>query len=66
MNDAVVDDIEKIALKFGYSKIPIYCDQRLDDALAALDEAWDKTTKRIELGENTGFNITETKSGEQD
>lgn len=66
VSDAVVDDVEKIALKFGYSKIPIYCDKRLDDALATLDEAWDKTTKRIELGENTGFNITETKSGEQD
>lgn len=66
VNDAVVDDVEKIAIEFGYPKIPIYCDQRLDDAITMLDDAWDRTTKRISLGENTEFTIIETKSGELD
>lgn len=66
VSDALVDDVEKIATEFGFSKIPIYCDQRLDDALKELDDAWDKTTRRISLGENEGFSITETKTGEQD
>ena len=44
VSDALVDDVEKIATKFGFSKIPIYCDQRLDEALQQLDNAWDKTT----------------------
>ena len=66
VNDKVVDDVEKIALKFGYPKIPIYCDKRLDDAIKELDEAWDRTTKRISLGENAGLTIKETKVGEQE
>jgi TnpA family transposase len=66
VKDALVDDVEKIATEFGFSKLPIYCDQRLDEALQQLDDAWDKTTRRINLGENTGFSITETKTGEQD
>lgn len=66
VSDDLVDNVEKIALEFGYPKIPIYCDQHLDDALTLLDDAWSRTTKRIELGENPGFNIIETKSGEQD
>ena len=45
VSEAVVDDVEKIAIEFGYPKIPIYCDKRLDDALTELDEAWDRTTK---------------------
>lgn len=66
INDALVDDVDKIANEFGYPKIPIYCDQRLDEALTMLDEAWTRTTKRINLGENEGFNIKETKTGELD
>jgi TnpA family transposase len=66
VNDELVDDVEKIAKEFGYPKIPIYCKQRLDDALTMLDSAWDKTTKGINLGENAAFNIKETKMGEQD
>ena len=31
IDDALVDDVGKIAANFGYPKIPIYCDQRLDD-----------------------------------
>ena len=30
----LVDNVEEIAAKFGYLKIPIYCDARLDEALA--------------------------------
>jgi hypothetical protein len=66
VNDALVDDVEKIAEEFGYPKIPIYCKQRLDDALTMLDSAWEKTTKGINFGENAAFNIKETKTGEQD
>jgi len=61
ISDTLVDDVEKIASEFGYPKIPIYCDQRLDDALTALADTWDKTTKRISLGENVEFNIKENK-----
>ena len=66
VSDALVDDVEKIANEFGYLKIPIYCDQRLDEALQELDNAWDRTTKRIKSGANTAFNIKETTTGEQD
>ena len=66
ISDALVDDVEKIANEFGYPKIPIYCDERLDEALKALDNAWDRTTKRISLGENAGFNLKKTKTGVQD
>jgi TnpA family transposase len=66
VSDKLVDEVERIACEFGYSKIPIYCDKRLDDALISLDEAWERTTKRINNGENEGFTITETKSGKQD
>ncbi|CAN5304461.1 hypothetical protein BH10PSE19_BH10PSE19_10470 [soil metagenome] len=30
VDDTLVDDVESIAAKFGYPKIPIYCDQRLE------------------------------------
>jgi hypothetical protein len=66
IDDAMVDDVEKIANEFGYPNIPIYCDKHLDEVLCLLDNAWDKTTKRITMGENTGFKIKETKTGEQE
>jgi TnpA family transposase len=66
IGDAVVDDVEKIANEFGYPKIPAYCDERLDEALMALNTAWDRTTKRIGGGENPAFNIKEKKAGVQD
>ncbi len=62
---AWVDDVEKIADEFGYPKIPIYCDKRLDDALQLLDDTWDKTTENIRLNKNSGFNVKETKAGQQ-
>jgi TnpA family transposase len=66
VSDALVDDVEKIANEFGYPKIPVYCDERLDEALMTLDATWDRTTKRISGGENSAFNIKEMKTGEQD
>ena len=66
ISDALVDDVEKIANEFGYPKIPVYCDERLDAALMTLDATWDRTTKRINGGENSAFNIKEMKTGGQD
>jgi len=66
ISDALVDDVEKIAHEFGYPKIPVYCDERLDAALMTLDATWDRTTKRINSGENSAFNIKAMKTGEQD
>lgn len=60
VSDGLVDNAEKIAIEFGYPKIPIYCDERLDKALEMLDFAWDKTTENIKLGINAGFNIKKT------
>jgi len=57
IDESLIDNVDKIAADFGYPKIPIYCDKRLDDALGMLDQAWDRTTKNIESGNNTGFNI---------
>lgn len=62
--DSLVDDVEKIAVEFGYPKLPIYCDQRLDDAVKMLDNAWETTTENIRLDNNAGFNIKETKEGD--
>ncbi len=64
IDDALVDDVEKIALNFGYPKIPIYCDQRLDDALQELNDAWERTTTNIQDNTNPGFIIRETKAGQ--
>lgn len=40
VSEALVDDVEKISNEFGYLKIPIYCDKRLDDALQELDNQY--------------------------
>jgi TnpA family transposase len=66
VDEAVVDDAEKIAHEFGYPNIPIYCDKHLDKSLDLLDNAWERTTIRIKTGENTGFKVKETKTGEQE
>lgn len=34
VSDALVNDVEKIAAEFGFSKLPIYCDKRLDGVSA--------------------------------
>lgn len=66
VDDVLVDDVEKIATEFGYPKIPIYCDERLDDAIRMLDITWERTTNNIHAGNNAGFNLKETKTGQQD
>jgi len=66
VSEALVDDAEKIAAEFGYPKIPIYCDKRLDDALEMLDKAWDTTTKNISSGSNPGLNIKKNKEGQEE
>lgn len=66
IDDALVDDVENIAANYGYAKIPIYCDKRLDNAISVLDKAWDVTTETIRLGNNAGFSIKENKAGEQE
>jgi TnpA family transposase len=66
IEDHLVDDIEKIATKFGYPLMALFCDEHLDESLDSLDKAWDTTTERIKLGQNTGFKTKETQTGEQD
>jgi TnpA family transposase len=63
VNDALVDDAESIAREFGYPKIPVYCEQRLDDAVVALDQAWKTTTDNIRLEQNAGFKFKEAVNG---
>lgn len=65
IDDALVDDAEKIAADFGYPKIPIYCDQHLDDTLQELNDAWERTTGNILDNNNPGFSIKETRAGQQ-
>lgn len=65
IDDALVDDVEKIAAEFGYSKIPIYCDRRLDEALQALNTAWERTTHNIRENSNPGLSVRETRNGQQ-
>ena len=65
IDEVRVDDVEKIAAKFSYAKIPIYCDQRLDEAIEMLNNAWETTTNNICSGDNLGFNSKESKTGQQ-
>lgn len=50
--EETVDKVDEISLKFGYNKIPIYCDKHLDKALKNLDNAWSKTNQNIINGTN--------------
>jgi len=59
VNSNIVENVDEIALKFGFPKIPIYCGKRLDDAMILLDETWDKVTNNIHSGKNKGFKITD-------
>ncbi|MFL0937856.1 Tn3 family transposase [Vibrio parahaemolyticus] len=63
INDLLVDDIEKVAQEFGYPKLPVYCESRLDEAMDALNQAWRSTTENIRLEQNEGFQIKETTDG---
>lgn len=58
ISDDLVDKVKEIAAKFGYHKIPIYCDKRLDEALLNLDLAWEETNANIDNGTNKGIEIT--------
>jgi len=60
ISDDLVDEVQKISTKFGYNKIPIYCDKRLDEALLDLDLAWNQTNANIANGTNKGIELTET------
>jgi TnpA family transposase len=53
----LVDNVEEIAAKFGYHKIPIYCNKQLDEALQNLDLAWKETNANIDT--NEGVEVTE-------
>lgn len=58
---AIVENADEIALKFGFPKIPGYCEKRLDEALVLLDEVWNRATKNIQSGKNQGFKIKDVK-----
>ena len=58
---AVVENVDEIALKFGFPKIPVYCEKRLDEALVLLDEAWERVSNNIQSGKNQGFKIKDAK-----
>jgi hypothetical protein len=55
--DSLVDDAAGICEEFGYKKIPVYCDERLDQALVNLENAWIQTNKNIEDGTNKSIEL---------
>lgn len=63
VSEAIVDQVVEIAEKFGYKKIPLYCDERLDEALAELDNAWQRTNDNIENGDNKDITIENNEQG---
>ena len=63
VSDEVLEQVEEIAKKFGYAKIPGYCDARLDEALVELDAAWERTNRNIASGENKGLKFEQTEQG---
>jgi len=59
--DELVDKVEEIAKKLGYSKVPIFCDEHLDYMVKLLDITWDTTLHNIESGKNQGIQIKQNK-----
>lgn len=57
VSDDIVDNAEEICKKYGYDKIPIYCDEHLDNMSNQLDTAWEQTTHGIVSGSNEDINI---------
>jgi TnpA family transposase len=55
--DELVDQAKEICDEFGYKKIPIYCDERLDQASNGLEDAWTRTNDNIDNGSNQGIKI---------
>jgi len=61
--DALVDNAVKICEEYGYKKIPVYCDGRLDQALVDLENAWIQTNKNIKDGINKSIEIETDNKG---
>src|SRR3546814_20904831 len=59
------DLLLKTHYSFGYSKIPIYCGDFLDDMLKKLDNAWDTTLQAIDFKKNNGIQLKQ-KNGQLD
>lgn len=57
----IVDQVEEIANKFSYNKIPFYCNQRLDDALDELNKTLIETNANIDSGANKYISISQNK-----
>lgn len=63
VDDSLVDQIDSICEEMGFSKIPTYCDDRLEDALAELERAWKRTNENIDNNINSGIQIKQNKEG---
>jgi len=61
--EELVDNAEEIAAKFGYDRIPIFCDERLDESLKDLDLAWEETNANIDNGANENILVTTNEDG---
>ena len=57
VSDDIVDRVDEISTKYGYAKIPRYCDERLDELEKHLHDAWLVTNENIENGNNTGIRL---------
>ncbi|MBY0581225.1 MAG: Tn3 family transposase [Rickettsiales bacterium] len=63
VSDSLVDQVEEISKKFSYNKIPIFCDQRLDQLLEELDEALINTNANISSGLNKDIKLITSEDG---
>jgi TnpA family transposase len=57
VSDDIVDRADEIAKHYGYPKIPVYCDERLDELEKLLHDTWIMTNSNIENGHNTGIKL---------
>ena len=64
--DHLVDKALEIAIKFGYHKIPIFCDKYLDEQLQNLNDAWERTDTNITNGTNKFIEIINGKTPEDE
>ncbi|PIR10252.1 MAG: transposase, partial [Gammaproteobacteria bacterium CG11_big_fil_rev_8_21_14_0_20_46_22] len=55
--DEFVDNAVEICEEYGYKKIPVYCDERLDQALSDLENAWIQVNKNIADGTNKSIEL---------
>ena len=62
VSDDILEVVEETAKKYGYPKIPIYCDQRLDELEKLAHETWLNTNENIASGKNTGIRIEDEDS----